>query len=118
MLYDFLLLFVVIHVALWVIGILTERGGFILVAITLLFVTMTMPLLVIQYPSGKEIIQIILANNTTATVQNVTASASLKLNILRDPLITLAQLPLLYWYIWSYYELVNWGEELELGGFD
>ena len=101
MLYQFLALFIAVHILLWIIGILTERGGFILVALTLLFITMSLPLIALEYP------QAFVSNST----------AEMTIHAFRDPMLTLAQFPLLFWYVWTYNELVDWGSELENSGF-
>lgn len=101
MLYQFLALFIAAHILLWILGVLTERGGFILVAITILFFTMSLPIIVLEYP------QTFVANST----------AEMTIHAFRDPMLTMIQFPLLFWYIWSYNELIDWGAELENAGF-
>lgn len=101
MLYQFLGLFIVLHFITWLLGVVTKRGGFILVAVTILFFTMALPIIVLEYPLE------VTANNTT----------QLQIVPMRDPVLTMVQFPLLFWYVWSYYEIIGWGKDIERGGF-
>lgn len=90
MLAEFLLLFTIVHIALWILGILTERPGFVLVAIVLVFLTMSASAIVILQP-------------VVLPVANSTATFAVKAT--RDPYTAFAQFLLLVWYLYTFYEL-------------
>jgi len=94
----YLLLLVIVHISLWVIGVLLSVPGFILVAIVLDFITMAEAAIIIEYP-------VTLQQNSTSTFTIQATS---------DPSLAIALFVLLVWYLISYYEVtMRMREEIE-----
>jgi len=91
MLETLLVVFILVHIALWVIGILTERPGFIMVAILLDFLTMSASVIAVEQ---------------TVVIPTSNSTATFAVKAVNDPYTAMAQFILLIWYVYTYFEMI------------
>lgn len=89
MLETFLLLFIVVHIVLWVLGVLMGVPAFVMVAVILDFITMSASALLIEKPMT-------VSSNNVFVIEG-----------LRDPFTAFAQFVLLLVYLYTLYEMID-----------
>lgn len=104
MLYHVFLIFVIFHFVFVVLGLMTRKGGYILLALVLVFSAMVISNYMIQYPyvpiPGGQV------NETT----------KLQIAWVRDPITALLLLPWVFIDVLLYGTLTKWGKAFNKAG--